>query len=106
MILFNVFLLMWNTFLFSYGLLGSLFSEMKSFVVVFPFYFIATSAFNIWRVAEGNDIWSLSSYHAIFTIHSLIATMFYSSSFVTALQLAHPKLYDEDKWFEIISNMD
>lgn len=99
LILFNVFLLMWNTFLFSYGLLGSLFSEMRTFVVMFPLYFILGNAFNIWRIVGGGNIWFTALYNAVFAIHSIIAAMFYSSAFVTALHLANPKLYDELKWF-------
>lgn len=100
LILFCVFLLMWNTFLFSYGLLGSLFNEMRDFIVVFPFYFIITNAFNIWRIVDGDNLWFTSSYNVVFAIHSMVAAAFYSSSLITALSLANPKLYSEEKWFE------
>ena len=72
---------------------------MRSFVVMFPLYFIVGNAFNIWRIVDGDNVWTTALYKAVFAVHSIIAALFYSSAFVTALHLANPKLYSEEKWF-------
>ena len=90
---------MWNTFLFCYGLLGSLFNEMRSFVVLFPLYFVLTNAFNVWRIWQTQNAPFSAMHTALFAIHSVLAAATYSSAVITALHLANPRLYAEHKWF-------
>ena len=48
--LFVIFLFLFDTFLFSYGLLGGLFNEIKTFLIMFPIYFVGSIAFNAWTI--------------------------------------------------------
>ena len=50
--LFVVFLFLFDTFLFSYGLLGGLFNEIKAFIIMFPIYFFGSIAFNAWTIVS------------------------------------------------------
>mmetsp|Transcript_51663 Transcript_51663/g.63235 ORF Transcript_51663/g.63235 Transcript_51663/m.63235 type:complete len:148 (+) Transcript_51663:25-468(+) len=98
LILFTIFLLMWNTFLFLYGLLGSLFQELKEFVILFPIYLISSISFNIWK--ELSDVPLNSFYNFTFILHSILSILFYASALNASLKLGNPKMYNEDLYFQ------
>lgn len=101
-----VFLLVWKTFLFKYGLIGILCSEFKVLFINIP---IHLTLFGLekglrWLItAQDNavDLWDSPAYQIVYWIRSFYMIYFYLVLVDMSLELGDPLYYKADKWLEL-----
>lgn len=101
--LFLVFMFMWRTFVFRYGLLGQLFKRFRLLFIVLPVSLAFTLAIRISRIiAVGSktpvELWDESYYLPLFIIHNLFSILYYFFVLKAAFDLADPALYKAEQW--------
>ncbi|CEP01487.1 hypothetical protein PBRA_002093 [Plasmodiophora brassicae] len=101
--LFLVFLLMGDTILFGYGLLGILCSQMKPIFVAMPVYITVTIPLRVLTMINGftgqapQENWKSDIFTALFYVQGCVALAYYIVALHTLFRLADPKLYNVDE---------
>jgi hypothetical protein len=73
---FLIFLLMWDTYLFGYGLLGALCSHLKPACVAIPLYAACTTALRLFHITaaltgqKSASLWDSPTFHTVFYAQS------------------------------------
>ena len=100
-----ILMLMWHTFLFSYGLLGLLCTRFQPLFAVVPLYFIITLAFRTYRLAHwpiDNNLLVLiqndQSYLALYYLHRVTALAYYVVAIRTTHVLGEHRFYRSIGW--------
>jgi hypothetical protein len=90
---FIMFLMMWNTFFFKYGLLGVIFKKFSPFFIVTPVAFFFTLSFRAVRLTKvigGKgpvEIWEDDLYRVFYVLHSLCMICYYVACIHTSFAL-------------------
>ena len=100
-----IFLLVWKTFLFKYGLIGILCSEFKVIFINIPIHLVLFGLEKGLRwviTAQTNTIslWDSPAYEIVYWIRSLYMIYFYIVLVNMSLELGDPLYYKADKWLQ------
>ncbi len=101
--IFTLFMFMWQTFVFRYGLIGVLCKKFKLLFLVLPTSLAFTLAIRIIRITKigGSspvEMWDQDYYLPLFFIHNLTSLAFYFAILKAAFDLADPAYYKAEKW--------
>ena len=101
-----IFLLVWKTFLFKYGLIGILCSELKVIFINIPIHlvlFILEKGLRFMYVTSDNaiDLWNQPAYEIVYWIRSFYMVYFYIVLINMSLELGDPKYYKAERWLEL-----
>lgn len=101
-----IFVLVWSTFLFKYGLIGILCSEFKTLFLNLPIHIILFLLekglrFLIITSVGAIDLWDNAGYEIVYWIRSFYLIYFYLLLVKISLDLGDPVYYKADKWLEI-----
>jgi hypothetical protein len=104
MTVFVMFLMMWNTFVFKYGLLGAICSKFKTFFVIAPVSFLLMLAFRGVRISakinktSTMEIWEDDTYFVFYVLHNMCSVGYYVACVKTSFALGDPILYKPSYW--------
>jgi Transmembrane protein 138 len=101
-----IFLLVWKTFLFKYGLIGILCSELHVLFITIPIHLVlfgAEKGLRFYYVTTNGAVtlWDSPAYEIVYWIRSLFMIYFYILLLNTSLDLADPKYYKSGRWLEL-----
>ena len=101
-----IFLLVWQTFLFKYGLIGILCSEFKILFISLPIHlllFILEKGLRVVVTLNVGvvDLWDSPGYEIVYWVRSIFMIYFYLVLFEISLELGDPVYYKADKWISI-----
>jgi hypothetical protein len=102
-----IFLLIWRTFLFKYGLIGLLCREFRVLFILIPINFVLFGAEKAYRllllVSEDEDaisIWNAPGYVLIYWVRNLFMLGYYLFMIEHSLLLGEPQYYKPQKWLQ------
>ncbi|OMJ80332.1 hypothetical protein SteCoe_19430 [Stentor coeruleus] len=101
-----IFLLVWKTFLFKYGLIGILCGEFKVLFISLPIHLLLFGLEKGLRfVLASNEgpikLWDHPGYEIVYWVRSIFMVYFYLLLFELSLDLGDPVYYKADKWLEV-----
>lgn len=101
-----IFILIWKTFLFKFGLIGILCSEFKVLFISVFVHFVLFGLEKGLRVLTassdgGIKLWDSPAYQIVYWIRSCYIVFFYVFLVETSLGLAEPVYYKADKWLAV-----
>jgi hypothetical protein len=98
-----IFVLIWKTFLFKFGLIGILCSEFKVLFISVPIHLVLFGLEKVLRLliigSDGViDLWNNPAYQIVYWVRSFYMIYFYVLLFEISLSIAEPVYYKADKW--------
>mmetsp|Transcript_29118 Transcript_29118/g.52094 ORF Transcript_29118/g.52094 Transcript_29118/m.52094 type:complete len:178 (+) Transcript_29118:2292-2825(+) len=99
-----IFLLIWQTFLFRYGLIGLLCREFKMLFIMMPLNFVLFGAEKAYRLLllmgdeDAISIWNAPGYQIIYWVRNLFMLAYYLMMIEHSLLLGEPQYYKPQKW--------
>lgn len=98
-----IFVLIWKTFLFKFGLIGILCGEFKILFISVPIHLVLFGVEKGLRLlivgSDGViDLWDSPAYQIVYWVRSFYMVYFYVLLFEISLALAEPVYYKPDKW--------
>ena len=98
-----IFVLIWKTFLFKFGLIGILCGEFKILFISVPIHLVLFGLEKGLRLlivgSDGViDLWDSPAYQIVYWVRSFYMVYFYVLLFEISLALAEPVYYKPDKW--------
>jgi len=101
-----IFILIWKTFLFKFGLIGILCSEFKVLFISVLVHFVLFGLEKGLRVLiAGSDggikLWDSPAYEIVYWVRSCYMVYFYVFLVEISLRLAEPVYYKADKWLGV-----
>lgn len=99
-----IFLLIWRTFLFRYGLIGLLCREFKVLFIMIPINFLLFGAEKAYRLLllmgdeDAISIWQAPGYEIVYWVRNLFMLGYYFMMIEYSLLLGEPQYYKPQKW--------